>query len=262
MADVKMPLTAHLEELRTRLIRSLAAIGAGFGLCYGFADPLFRFLARPLVELTQSPDPETAVHLIGTGVAEAFFTKLKVAVIGGVFIASPIVLYELWKFIVPGLYDSERRYARPFVIFGTLFFVAGGAFCYYMVLPLGYQFFVEQYATIGVSPEIRISEYLTFTSNMLLAFGVTFEMPVVTFFLARIGLVTHQMMIRQGRYAIVGIFIVAAIMTPADVASQLLMAGPLLALYALSIGVAYVFGTRAEAAPAEDDDDESAPVPR
>lgn len=249
MADVKMPLTAHLEELRARLIRSLLAIGAGFAACYAFADPLFWFLARPLVEMTQSPDPDTAVRLIGTGIAEAFFTKLKVAVIGGIFLASPIVLYQGWQFVVPGLYDSEKRYARPFVLFGTLFFVAGAAFCYFAVMPLGYQFFIEQYATIGVSPEIRISEYLTFTSRMLLAFGVTFEMPVVTFFLARIGIVTHQMMIRQGRYAIVGIFIVAAIMTPADVASQLLMAGPMLVLYALSIGVAYAFGTRRESEP-------------
>jgi sec-independent protein translocase protein TatC len=251
MADVKMPLTAHLEELRQRLIRSLLAIGVGFGVCYSFADPLFRFLARPLVELTQSPDPETAVHLIGTGIAEAFFTKLKVAVIGGIFLASPIVLYQAWQFVVPGLYDTEKRYARPFVIFGTLFFVGGAAFCYFAVMPLGYQFFVEQYATIGVSPEIRISEYLTFSSRMLLAFGVTFELPVVTFFLARVGLVTHQMMIHQLRYAIVGIFIVAAIMTPADVASQLLMAGPLLVLYGLSIGVAYLFGKRAQAATEE-----------
>lgn len=244
MADVKMPLTAHLEELRGRLIRALLAITAGFAACYTFADPLFRFLARPLVELTQSPDPEIVVHLIGTGVAEAFFTKLKVAVIGGVFVASPVVLYQMWQFVVPGLYDSEKHYARPFVIFGTLFFVAGGAFCYYGVLPIGYQFFVDQYATIGVSPEIRISEYLTFTSRLLLAFGVTFEMPVVTFFLARIGLVTHRTMIQYGRYAVVIIFVVAAIMTPADVASQLLMAGPLLVLYALSIGVAFVFGSR------------------
>lgn len=252
MADVKMPLTAHLEELRTRLIRSVLAIGVGFAVCYSFAETLFRFLARPLVELTQSPDPDTVVHLIGTGIAEAFFTKLKVAVIGGIFLASPIVLYQIWQFVVPGLYDSEKHYVRPFVVFGTLFFVAGGAFCYYAVLPLGYQFFVEQYATIGVSPEIRISEYLTFTSRMLLAFGVTFELPVVTFFLARIGLVTHLTMIRHGRFAIVGIFIVAAVMTPADVASQMLMAGPLLLLYGLSIGVAYLFGRRNETTPDSD----------
>ena len=255
MADVKMPLTAHLSELRTRLIRALLAIGVGFSVCYGFADPLFMFLAAPLVG-------NTSVHLIGTGVAEAFFTKLKVAVIGGIFIGSPMVLYQAWQFVVPGLYDTERRYARPFMIFGTLFFFAGGAFCYYVAQPLGYQFFVAEYATINVSPEIRISEYLTFTSRMLLAFGVIFELPVATFFLARIGLVTHLTMIRSLRYAIVAIFIVAAVLTPPDVASQLLMAVPLLVLYAISIGVAYIFGspskaTPAEVEPAEDDDSQA-----
>lgn len=258
MADVKMPLTAHLTELRTRLIRALLAIFVGFSICYAFADGLFVFLAAPLVELAHA-DPNASVHLIGTGVAEAFYTKLKVAVIGGIFIASPFVLYQIWQFVVPGLYDSEKRYARPFVLFGTLFFVAGGAFCYYVAMPLGYKFFVAEYATINVSPEIRISEYLTFTSRMLLAFGVIFELPVGTFFLARIGLVTHQMMLRSLRYAIVAIFIVAAVLTPPDVASQLLMAGPLLVLYVISIGVAYVFGSRSKAVqvevePAKDDD--------
>ena len=253
MADVKMPLTAHLQELRSRLIRALIAVGAGFGVCYAFADPLFVFLARPLLALTEAPGREDAVRLIGTGVGEAFFTKLKVAVIGGLFLASPVVLYQLWQFVVPGLYDSEKRYARPFVIFGTLFFVGGAAFCYSLVLPVGYAFFIDQYATIEVSPEIRISEYLTFTSRMLLAFGVIFELPVVTFFLARIGLVTHRTMIAYGRYSVVAIFIVAAVLTPADVASQLLMAGPMLLLYGLSIGVAYFFGKRGPGEPPPDE---------
>jgi sec-independent protein translocase protein TatC len=256
MADVKMPLTAHLAELRTRIIRALLAVGVGFAVCYAFADSLFEFLTSPLIDLTHSPDPETKVRLIGTGVAEAFFTKLKVAVIGGIFAATPVVLYQAWQFVVPGLYDSEKRYARPFVIFGTLFFIAGAAFCYYVVQPLGYQFFVDEYATIGVSPEIRISEYLTFSARMLLAFGVIFELPVATFFLARIGLVTHRTMINYLRYAIVAIFIVAAVLTPPDVASQMLMAGPLLVLYLISIGVAYIVAPRPapdEVAAAEED---------
>jgi sec-independent protein translocase protein TatC len=253
MADVKMPLTAHLAELRSRLIRALIAVGAGFLACYAFADALFKFLAHPLLLLTQSPGQEETVRLIGTGIGEAFFTKLKVAVIGGVFLATPVVLYQLWKFVVPGLYDSEKRYARPFVIFGTFFFVAGAAFCYSLVMPVGYAFFIEEYGTLGVSPEIRISEYLTFTSRMLLAFGVIFELPVATFFLARIGLITHRTMIEYGRYSIVAIFIVAAILTPADVASQLLMAGPMLVLYGLSIGVAYFFGRQSPAATAADE---------
>jgi sec-independent protein translocase protein TatC len=145
-------------------------------------------------------------------------------------------------FVAPGLYDQEKRYARPFVFFATIFFILGAAFCYYVVFPVGYRFFIEEYLTIGVSPSIRISEYLSFTARMLLAFGVTFELPVVTFFLARVGLVTHHTMLRYLRYAVLFIFIIAAVLTPGpDIASQLLMAGPLLVLYGLSIGVAYVF---------------------
>jgi sec-independent protein translocase protein TatC len=244
MVDVKMPLTAHLEELRWRLIKSLLAIAAGFLIAYNFADWLFALLSRPLLAVNLSDNPGTdPVHLIGTGVVEAFFTKLKVSGIAAIFVASPVILYQIWQFVAPGLYDTEKRYARPFVFFGTLFFAAGAWFCYAMVLPVGYRFFIEQYATIRVNPEIRISEYLSFTARMLLAFGATFEMPVVTFFLARVGMVTHTMMLHYLRYAILVIFIVAAVLTPGpDVASQLLMAGPLLLLYGISIGVAYFFG--------------------
>jgi sec-independent protein translocase protein TatC len=237
MNDATMPLTAHLEELRSRVIRSLLAIAAAFAATYGFADTLFAFLTRPLTALH-----DERVQLIGTGVAEAFFTKLKVSLIAAVFIASPVVFHQAWKFVAPGLYEHEKRYARPFVAFATLFFVLGAAFCYLVVFPVGYAFFVEQYGSIGVAPAIRISEYLSFSARMLLAFGVTFELPVVTFFLARLGLVTHATMLGYARYAVLLIFVLAAILTPGpDIASQFLMAGPLLVLYALSIGVAYVF---------------------
>jgi sec-independent protein translocase protein TatC len=252
-ADVKMPLTAHLEELRWRLIKALGAIAVAFFGCYAVAEQLFEFLTQPLLSLNvgQGADSDI-VHLIGTGVVEAFFTKLKVSFIAAIFVASPVILYQLWQFVAPGMYDTEKRYARPFVFFGTFFFVSGAWFCYAMVLPVGYRFFIEQYGSIRVSPEIRISEYLSFTARMLLAFGATFEMPVVTFFLARLGMVTHTAMLRYLRYAILVIVIVAAVLTPGpDVASQLLMAGPLLVLYGLSIGVAYLFGKprQAEAAP-------------
>jgi sec-independent protein translocase protein TatC len=237
MNDATMPLTAHLEELRARLIRSLLAIFVAFAATYSFADALFAFLTRPLLALH-----DDKVQLIGTGVTEAFFTKLKVSLIAAVFVASPVIFHQAWKFVAPGLYESEKRYARPFVVFATFFFVLGAAFCYLVVFPVGYAFFVEQYGTIGVAPAIRISEYLSFSARMLLAFGVTFELPVVTFFLARLGLVTHRTMIRFVRYAVLLIFVLAAVLTPGpDVASQLLMAGPLLVLYALSIGVAYFF---------------------
>jgi sec-independent protein translocase protein TatC len=160
-----------------------------------------------------------------------------------------MIFYQLWMFVAPGLYDQEKRYARPFVFFATIFFILGAAFCYWVVFPVGYRFFIEEYQSIGVSPAIRISEYLSFSARMLLAFGVTFEMPVITFFLARMGMVTHQTMLSYLRYAVLIIFIVAAVLTPGpDVASQLLMAGPLLVLYGVSIAVAYFFATPRAAA--------------
>lgn len=242
--ELKMPLTEHLAELRTRLIRALIAVGIGFAISYGFAEQLFTLLTQPLLG-----DQTHPVQLIGTGVTEAFFTKLRVSVIAGIFLASPVIFHQGWQFVVPGLYESERSFARPFVACATFFFALGAVFCYVVVFPVGFAFFVEQYQTIGVQPAIRVSEYLSFSSRMLLAFGVTFELPVVTFFLARVGIVTHRMMVSYFRYAVLAIFILAAVLTPGpDVASQLLMAGPLLSLYLLSIGVAYVWGKQAKAA--------------
>jgi sec-independent protein translocase protein TatC len=235
-SDVRMPLTAHLDELRTRVIRALIGIAIGFGVAYQFVDQLFAFLIAPLTALR----PEQAT-VIGTGVAEAFFTKLKVSFIAGLFVASPVVFYQGWQFVAPGLYESEKRIAIPFAIVASLFFTSGAAFCYVLVFPVAFAFFLDEFQSIGIAAQIRISEYLTFASRMLLGFGVTFELPVVTFFLARVGVVTHHTLIGGWRYAVVGIFIVAAVLTPGpDIASQMLMVAPLLTLYVLSIGVAKV----------------------
>ena len=235
-----MPLTAHLEELRWRVVRALVGVMIAFVGCYFFSERLFEFLTHPLVALGDS-----RMQLIGTGMTEAFFTRLKVSFIAAIFVASPVIFFQAWRFIEPGLVAQERRLAIPFVLAATIFFVSGAAFCYVLVFPVGYAFFLEEYANIGVAPQIRISEYLSFASRLLLAFGITFEMPVVTFFLARVGMVDHRMLIGWLRYAIVIVFIVAAVLTPGpDIASQMLMAGPLLVLYVLSIGVAYVFGRR------------------
>lgn len=251
--DATMPLTAHLEELRWRIVKAMIGVTIAFGACYFYSDRVFELLTRPLVDLNDS-----RLQLIGTGVTEAFFTRLKVSLIAAVFVASPLIFYQAWGFVAPGLVQKERRLAIPFVLAATLFFVSGAAFCYVLVFPVGYAFFLEEYANIGVAPQIRISEYLSFAARMLLAFGVTFELPVITFFLARIGFVTHRMLIGGLRYAIVIIFIVAAVLTPGpDVASQMLMAGPLLFLYAVSIGVAYVFG---RTKPADTDTDAPAPT--
>jgi sec-independent protein translocase protein TatC len=242
----RMPLIEHLKELRTRLIRVLLALAVGFVIAYAICDQLFTLLTLPLREVAHGK-----LLLIGTGVGEAFFTKIKVALIAGLFIASPAVFFEVWKFVAPGLYDSERRLARPFVIFSTLFFVAGGYFCWAVVFKVGFAFFINQYASIQVTPTIRISEYLAFASKLLLAFGLTFEMPILALFLTRLGVVDYRMMLKYFRYAVLIIFIVAAALTPPDMISQFLLAIPLLVLYGLSILVSYLFRTVPDAgAPA------------
>lgn len=257
MADAEMPLTAHLEELRWRIVKALLAIVVGFLIAYIYADTLFAILIRPITLAAG----DSTVKLIGTGVTEAFFTKLKVAFIAGIFLASPAILYQAWQFVAPGLYSEEKIYVVPFVFFGTFFFVAGAWFCYAFVFQVGYAFFLEQYATIGIEPTLRISEYLSFSARMLLAFGVTFELPVVAYFLSRIGMIDHLTLIRPWRYAVLVIFVVAAVLTPGpDVASQMLLVAPLIVLYGASIVIAYFVSTRMPGKTATDEgaaDDDS-----
>jgi len=230
-----MPFTAHLEELRSRLIKSIITILAAFAVCFAFAEEIFAFLTAPLLRLQAS-----GLTLIGTGVPEAFFTKMKVGLIAAVFLAFPIILRESWQFIAPGLYEHEKRYARGFVFFGTVLFLLGAAFCYTVVFQVGFGFLLKRYQALGVRPAIRIGEYLSFASRLLLAFGVTFELPVVAYFLTRVGLLDHRILIHQFRYAVLLIFLLAAILTPPDLISQILLALPLTALYGVSIGVAYL----------------------
>jgi sec-independent protein translocase protein TatC len=243
--QARMSLMEHLQELRTRLIRAFIALGIGFTIAYLFADPLFQALTWPIREVSGGK-----VMLIGTGVGEAFYTKIKVALIAGLFVASPAVFYEIWKFIAPGLYEKERKMAKPFVFFATAFFALGGYFCWAVVFKIGYAFFLSQYASIGVIPTIRISEYLSFSAKLLLAFALTFEMPIFAFFFTKLGMIDYKMMISYVRYAILAIFIVAAALTPPDMISQFLLAIPLLLLYALSVGVAWAFRLKPEDNPA------------
>jgi sec-independent protein translocase protein TatC len=232
-----MTFTEHLEELRGCLLKSLAAIVLASGLCYFFSDSIFRFMVGPLLR-TLPPGQS----LIGTGVTEAFFTEIKVAVAGGVFFSSPVIFYQIWRFISPGLSGAEKKLVLPFVFCATAFFLGGAFFCYRIVLPVAFLYFIEQYGTLGVTPAIRIGEYFTFFFRMVLAFGITFELPVFTFFLVRLGIWNYRLMLRSFRYAIVIIFVVAAILTPTpDIINQSLLAGPMLLLYVLSIGVAYLW---------------------
>ena len=238
MDEKKLPLTGHLQELRKRLILSFIAIGIGFGVCYSFSQTLFDVLAAPLLKVMPAGS-----SLVFTSVAEAFFTYMKVGFIGGLILASPYVLYQVWAFVAPGLYRHEKKYIVPFVFLGSFFFTLGIVFAYFVVLPVGYKFFLG-YATDFIKPLPSIKEYLSFSIKFLLAFGLVFEFPVVLLILAKIGVIDAKTMARHRRYAILLIFIFAAVMTPPDLISQLLMALPLMALYELSILLARLFGKR------------------
>ncbi len=238
--DKRMPITAHLEELRKRLIICAVAVGIGFGGSYYFAPKMFEVLMAPLLGALP-PDGK----LIFTGVTEAFFTFLKVAILAGVFAASPLILYEIWAFVAPGLYTREKRYVVPFVIFSTIFFMGGALFGYFIVFPYGFKFLLG-FATEYIRPFPRIKEYFSLASKLLLAFGVVFELPLFVFFLAKMGLVTSRLLIKQFKYAVLIIFSISAMLTPPDVVTQLMMAGPILFLYGISIIVARFFGKEAK----------------
>lgn len=232
----KLPFTAHLEELRGRLIKCCVALLVGFSACYSVSDPLFRFLVRPLeVTLPQGS------FLTMLRVQEGFLTHLKVGLLGGIFVAAPVLLYQAWKFVAPGLYAHEKRYVWPFVTAASFFFFLGAAFAYWVVFPFGFQFLLA-YAGGPIQATLSMEAYLTFATKLLLAFGLVFELPVVMWFLARMGLVSPQALSRGRGYALIIIFIVAAILTPPDVFTQTLMAVPLYILYEISIIVARVAG--------------------
>ncbi len=235
----QMSFLEHLGELRQRILRSLIAVFVAFVGCFIVADTLLDILARPLRELL----PEGAA-IIGTGVHEAFLVKILVALVGGIVLACPFWLYEMWMFISPGLYPQERKLVVPFVFFASGFFVGGVVFGYFVVFPVGFEFFLDQYTKADVSAQIRIREYFSFTTKLLLAFGVSFELPVVSFFLGRVGIVSWRTMVKTGKYAVLVVFAAAAILTPPDIASQALLAGPLLLLYGLSIALVALTGKR------------------
>ncbi|OGP91797.1 MAG: twin arginine-targeting protein translocase TatC [Deltaproteobacteria bacterium RBG_16_48_10] len=239
MDEKKLPLTSHLQELRKRLILSFIAIGVGFGLCYAFADSIFNILAAPLSDILKTKGGS----LIFISVAEAFFTYMKVAFIASVILTSPFILYQIWAFVAPGLYQKEKKYVIPFVAGGSLFFALGVLFGYFVAIPVGFRFLLG-YATDFIKPMPSMKEYLSFTIKFLLAFGLVFEFPVVLVLLAKIGIIDAKMLARQRKYAILLIFVFAAVMTPPDIISQVLMALPLMGLYELSILLSKIFGKK------------------
>ncbi len=237
----KMPFLEHLEELRTRILWCLAAIGVGFIVCWIFKELIFRIFTFPLIDALPAGE-----RIIFTALPEAFFTYLKLSFLGGVIVAMPVIIYHAWGFMVPGLYNKERKSFFFIIIFSSVFFVAGSFFGYFVVFPYGFRFFLSFSGDVlRALPSMR--EYLALASRLLIGFGLVFELPVVVYFLARLGIVSAAMMRKYRTVAIVIIFALAAMLTPPDPVTQLMMAVPLWLLYEISVLVAAAVGPKAEA---------------
>ncbi len=253
--DRELPLLDHLIELRNRLVYSCAAILAGFLVCYFFAGDIYAFLVRPLAEIYEG---QTGRRMIYTGLTEAFFTYIKVAFWAGAFLTFPFVATQLWMFIAPGLYRVEKRAFLPFLVATPILFFMGGAMVYYFIFPLAWRFFLsfETPGGDGMMPielEARVSEYLSLVMKLIFAFGLSFQLPVLLTLMGRAGLVTSAQLATNRKYAIVGVFVVAAIITPPDIISQIGLGLPIIVLYELSIlAVRFMEKRRAEAEAREE----------
>lgn len=241
--EARMSIIEHLAELRTRLIYAIIAIFVGVIVCWFFRDQIFAFLKQPL--LMAAPDGQIELSNIHhKDLAEPVFAMLKTALVGGIFATSPFTLYQLWKFISPGLYSHEKKIAIPFVVLATLFFFGGAAFCYYFVLPYGFKFLMMFGLEVSSTPQLMMSEYLSLVTKLLLVFGVVFELPILSMFLSAMGVIDHNTLLRHWRAAVIGSFVAGALLTPADPMTQVLLAVPLCVLYFISIGVAFFFARK------------------
>ena len=227
----------HLGELRSRIVRGLIGLLIGLVIAFPFSQKIVDYLARPI--------QATGNTLVFLAVTEAFWVQMKVALIVGLFLAAPVILWQVWAFVAPGLHEHERKYAAPFVIIGSLLFVGGGAFSLKVVTPFAIQFLLS-YSRPGLQPMISIGSYIDFLLKFTLAFGLVFELPLALTLMARMGLVTAKALAKNRKYAVLGAFVAAAILTPTpDAFNQALMAGPLIILYEVGIVCARIFGKRA-----------------
>ena len=231
-----MSFLEHLEELRVRLIHSVVALCVGFGICWGWHEEIFHFLTQPLRKAF--PD----VKFIFTGPSEALILYMKMAFFAGIFLAAPYILYQAWAFIAPGLYPHEKRYVVPFVSMGSLCFIGGAAFGHYLLFPVTFRF-LGSFGGVDMQFLPKIDEYFSFYSWFLLGLGLVFQTPIIILILARIGLVTPAFLLRQWKWAIVTAFVVSAFITPTpDMVNQTALALPMIGLYLLGVGVAWLFG--------------------
>ena len=228
----KAPLMEHLLELRRRLIYALVAFAICFGICFAFSTQILRFLERPLAATTN--------HLIYTALPEIFFTQVKVAMFGGACLGFPMIAAQLWLFVAPGLYRHEKRAFLPFLMWTPVLFVMGAAFVYYVMLPFSVKFFggyqvPATQGVMGIELQAKVSDWLDLVMTLIFAFGLTFQLPVLLSLLGKVGIVSSQELKSMRRYAIVGLFAVAAVFTPPDAISMLSLAVPLVLLYEISI---------------------------
>ncbi len=234
----ELSITGHLAELRRRLIICACAWLLAFVLCYSFAEQLFQFIARPV--RAALPQGSSLVFINAT---EPFFTYLKIAAFAGLLLALPVIFWQLWQFVAPGLYGNEKRIALPFVLASCVCFAVGTWFGFLYVFPLMFSFLVRYGTGSGdIQAMLSMGAYLSLSSKMLLAFGLVFELPIVIFFLARMGIVDHHWLSRHRKYAVLVAFVVGAILTPPDIISQLSLAVPFMLLYEVGIVVARLFG--------------------
>jgi sec-independent protein translocase protein TatC len=257
--DKKMPLLDHLIELRQRLLYSVVALLVVFVVCFYFAQPIFAYLAQPLADvMLEHGIAEHQRRLIFTALTEVFFTYVKVAFFAAAFICFPVFLTQFWLFVAPGLYRHEKSALAPFLVATPVLFFMGGALVYYVIFPFAATFFIgfEVPATENSLPiqlEPKVNEYLSLLMQLIFAFGLCFQLPVVMTLLARVGLATSKGMAAKRKYAIVGVFIVAAIFTPPDPLSQISLAVPIIILYEISILMAKMVEKKRAEAAAEDD---------
>ncbi|MDY0052475.1 MAG: twin-arginine translocase subunit TatC [Aliarcobacter sp.] len=238
-------LKPHIADLRKRLVISCLTVAAMFFVCFSFYEPILTWMMVPVEAVLPANSQMVAVEI-----QETFFTALKVAFFAGFIVSLPVIFWQLWLFLAPGLYDHEKKLVIPFVFFATLMFLIGASFAYYVVVPVGFEFLINFGSTV-VTILPSIGKYVGFFTKLLIGFGIAFELPVITFFLAKIGLVDDKMLKNFFRYAIIIIFVVSALLTPPDVISQLLMAAPLTILYGVSIYIAKVFNP----APKEEEEE-------
>jgi sec-independent protein translocase protein TatC len=269
MDERRLPFLEHLAELRLRLRNAVLALLVGCLIAFWFSETLFALLARPLNQAWHEVLPNQTAQLRFGSLVEPFWVYFELSIYAGLFVASPVIFHQLWKFIAPGLYDKERRVALPFAVFSGLMFIGGGLFCYFFVFPAMFRFFLS-YSTanlgqlkgvfsfvggdvtsgqLAVEPALFMQQYLDLTTKMLLGFGIIFELPLLIFFLSYAGLVTHRKLWKFNKYWIILSFVIGGVLTPGpDVLSQFMMATPLLVLYEISILVSYLVTRRKERA--------------